>query len=145
MYICSARNIYIYLCPQIYGVAHTPCYQFVLHNFVTTKRKLGKYLIYGVFRTEAGWNRKVGRLRLRRDRFGPGICNGAMRSETLQFCICAVRVCYSDYVMSLNFFAINIVVIGAVHNVRRYSDYVLSLFVVYVHVHICMHVNVTYN
>ena len=26
-----------------------------------------------------------GRLRLRRDRFGPGICNGATRSETLQF------------------------------------------------------------
>ena len=46
MYICSARNIYIYLCPQIYGIAHTPCYQFVLHNFVTTKRKLGKYLIF---------------------------------------------------------------------------------------------------
>ena len=46
MYICSARNIYIYLCPQIYWIAHTPCYQFVLHNFVTTKRKLGKYLIF---------------------------------------------------------------------------------------------------
>ena len=46
MYICSARNIYIDLCPQIYGIAHTPCYQFVLHNFVTTKRKLGKYLIF---------------------------------------------------------------------------------------------------
>ena len=46
MYICSARNIYIYLCAQIYWIAHTPCYQFVLHNFVTTKRKLGKYLIF---------------------------------------------------------------------------------------------------
>ena len=80
----------------------------------------------------------MGRLRLRRDRFGPGICNGAMRSETLQFCICAVRVCYSDYVMSLNLFAI--VVIGAVR--RRYSDYVMTLFVV--HVHVCMHVNVNY-
>ena len=71
------------------------------------------------------WNCKVGRLRLRRDR-GPGICNGAMRSGTLQFGICAVRVRYSDYVMSL------FVVIGAVR--RRYSDYVMSLFVVHVHV-----------
>ena len=41
------------------------------------------------------WNGKVGLLRLRRDRFGPGICNGAMRSDTLQFgtLICnAVRI-----------------------------------------------------
>ena len=86
------------------------------------------------------WNRKV-RLRLRRDRFGPGICNGAMRSETLQFCICAVRT----RVLRLRD-EFKIVVIGAVRNVRRYSDYVyvMSLFVVYVHVHVCMHVNVTY-
>ena len=40
--------------------------------------------------------------------------------------------------MSLNLFAI--VVIGAVR--RRYSDYMMTLFVV--HVHVCMHVNVNY-
>ena len=40
------------------------------------------------------------RLRRRRDRFGPGICNDAMRSETLQFGTFVMLCVYIRYVYS---------------------------------------------
>ena len=46
------------------------------------------------------WNDKVGLLRRRRDRFGPGICNDAMLSETLQFGTFVMLCVYIRYVYS---------------------------------------------
>ena len=61
MYICSARNIYIYLCPQIYGVAHTPCYLLPIRppQFCYDEAKIGKILnFYSASRQGGGQSRR---------------------------------------------------------------------------------------